>query len=266
MIKKNKGIALIAAIMLIVFISIVVLGLSVFIGQWYKQIDIEQIEARCIYNAMAGVNYAIWNYNSNPSVLVNGTIPIDANNNFTVSTVAAGGGGGDSSSLVVDATGAALGNNNRRLIGLHIRNSSASAVTIDRMIVTWSISNRTMSQIQINGFAVWFGSANSSPANINITNTMIPGNTTRNIDLIQFNSNMSNATITLSFVMTDGTTTSACTVWPRQSSLCTQVAASLTIESMGKTTGSNQYRSVQASYNITTGNVSSYDEIFQTVP
>jgi hypothetical protein len=169
--------------------------------------------------------------------------------------------------LVVDATGAALGNNNRRLLGLHISNSSASAVTIDRMIVTWSISNRTMSQIQINGSAVWSGSANSSPADVNITNATIPANTTRNIDLIQFNNNMSNATITLSFKMTpDGTTTSACTVWPQQASVCTQAAASLTIESMGKTTGSNQYRSVQATYNTTTGNVSSYNEIFQTVP
>lgn len=263
--KKNKGIALIAVIMLIVFVSIAVLGLSIFIVQWYKQIDVRARESRCIYNAMAGVNYAIWNYRSNPSVLTNGTFNIngDVNNNFTVSTVAAGGGGDASASLVVDATGAALGNNNRRLLGLHISNSSASAITIDRMIVTWSISNRTMSQIRINGNDVWMGSAIFSPADVNITNTTIPANTTRNIDLIQFNSTMLNATITLSFEMTDHTTTSECIVWPRQSSVCTHA---LTIQSMGKTTGSNQYRSVQATYNTASGNVSPYNEIFQTVP
>ena len=265
MIKKRKGIALIAAIMLIVFVSTAVLGLSVFIVGWYKQINVEEREARCIYNAMAGVHYSLYQYR-NSAALTNGTFNIDANNNFTLSTVASGGGGGASASLVVDATGAALGNNNRRLLGVHIRNSSASAIIIDRMIVTWSISNRTMSQIQINGSTVWSGSATSSPANVNINNTTIPANTTRNIDLVQFDGNMLSAIITLSFVMTDGTTTSACTVWPTQGSVCTQAAASLTIKSMGKTVGSNQYRSVQAIYNTTTGNVSDYDEIAQTVP
>ena len=76
---------------------------------------------------------------------------------------------------------------------------------------------------------------------------------------------MLNAIITLSFVMTDATTTTACIGWPAQGSVCTQIS-SLTIKSMGKTAGSNQYRSVQAVYNTTTGNVSDYDEIFQTVP
>jgi len=261
---KRKGLALIAAIMLIVFISTAVLGLSVFIVGWYKQIDTKEKEARCIYNAMSGVNYSLYQYR-NSALLTNGTFNIDANNSFTLSTVSSGDGGA-SVFLVVDATGAHLGSNNRRLLGVAIRNSSASSFGIDRMIVTWSISNRTMSQIRINGNDVWTGSATSSPANVNIANTTIPANTTRDIDLIQFNSSMDSAIITLSFVMTDGTTTSACTAWPAQGSTCTQAAAALTIKSMGKTTGSNQYRSVQAIYNTTTGNISDYDEIAQTVP
>jgi len=262
MIKNKKGLALIAAVMLIVFVSIAVLGLSVFIVGWYKQINAEEREVRCIYNAMAGVNYSLYQYR-NSAALTNGTFNIDANNNFTLSTVS-GGGGGASASLVLDATGSSLGNNNRRILGLHIRNSSASSVTIDRMIVTWSVSN-TMTQIQINGSSVWTGSATSSPATVNITNTTIPANTTRNIDLIQFNNSVLNAVVTLSFVMTDGTTTTACIAWPAQGSTCTQ-NSTLTIKSMGKTAGSNQYRSVQAVYSTTTGNVSDYDEIFQTVP
>ena len=265
MIKKNKGLALIAAIMLIAFVSTAVLGLSVFIVGWYKQIDTAERQERCIYNAAAGINYALYQYR-NSATLINGTFSIDANNNFTLSTLASGGGGGAAASLVVDATGAYLGNNNRRLLGVTIRNSSSSAITINRMIVTWSISNRTMSLIRINGFNVWTGSANSSPADVNITNTTIPANTTRSINLIQFNSTMLNAVITLSFVMTDGTTTTACTAWPTQGSVCTQAATGLTIQSMGKTINSNQYRSVQAIYNTTTGNVSDYDEIAQTVP
>ena len=266
MIKKRKGLALIAVIMLIVFVSIAVLGLSTFIVGWYEQIDTGERDVRCIYDAMAGVNYALYQYR-NSAVLTNGTFNIDANNNFTLSTVTSGGGGGGASAfLEVDATYAHLGNNNRRLLGVTIRNSSASSITIDRMIVTWSISNRRMSLIRINSSDVWTGSANSSPANVDINNTSIPANTTRSINLIQFNSTMLNAVITLSFVMTDGTTTTACTVWPTQGSVCQQSATGLTIKSMGKTLGSNQYRSVQAIYNTATGNVSDYDEIAQTVP
>lgn len=252
-----------AAVMLIVFVSIAVLGLSVFIVGWYKQIDSEEREVRCIYNASSGVNYSLYQYRNSAS-LTNGTFNIDANNNFTVSTVA-GGGGGASGSLVVNATAAYLGDNNHSLQGVTIRNSSASSITIDRIIVTWSISNRTMSNIQLNGSTVWSGSATSSPANVNIADTTIPANTTRNINLIQFNASMNSAVITLSFVMTDGTTTTACIAWPAQGSACTQ-NSTLTIKSMGKTAGSNQYRSVQAVYSTTTGNVSDYDEIFQTVP
>jgi len=264
MLRQKKGLALIAAIMLIVFVSAAVLGLSVFIVGWYSQINTADKEERCIYNAAAGINYALYQYR-NSAALTNGTFNIDANNNFTVSTVASEGGGA-AASLVVDATGAFLGSNNRRLQGVTISNSSASPIIIDRIIVTWSISNRTMSQIRINGSTVWSGSANSSPANVNITNTTIPANTTRAVNLIQFNSSMSSAVITISFVMTDSTTTSACTLWPAQGSVCTQASTGLTIRSMGKTTGSNQYSSVEAIYNTATGNVSDYDEISQTVP
>lgn len=262
--RKKRGIALIAAVMLIVFVSIAVLGTSVFIVSQYRQIDTMEKEERCIYNASAGLNYVLYQYRDS-GALTNGTFNIDAENNFTVSTVA-NGGSGDAASLVVDATGSVLGNNNRRLQGLHIRNSSAAPIVIDRMIVTWSISNRSMSQIRINGSTVWSGSANSSPANVNITNTTIPANTTRNIDLIQFNSSMLKAVITLSFVMTDDSVTDACTVWPAQGSTCVQAASQLTIKSMGKVPGSSQYRSVEATYDTATGNISVYNEIAQTVP
>jgi len=265
MIKRRKGLILIAVIMLIVFVSITVLGLSTFIVGWYGQINSAERQERCIYNAAAGVNYALYRYRHD-TALTNGTFSIDADNNFTVSTVTSGGSGGDAGELVVDATDAHLGNNNRRLLGVTIRNSSDSSITITRMTVTWSISNRRMTQIKINNSTVWSGSASSSPADVNINNTTIPANTTRSINLIQFNSSMINAVITLSFEMTDDTTTTACTAWPAQGSVCAQETAGLTITSMGKTAGSNQYRSVQATYNIDTGNISDYDEVSQVVP
>ena len=262
--------ALVAAIMLIVFVSIAVLGLSTFIVGWYKQIDSAEIEERCIYNAMAGINYALYQYRKDSThTLTSGTFNIDGIN-FTLSTVASGGGGGGgggTSSLVVNATGAYLGDNGRILQGVTIRNSSASPITINKIVVTWTGSNR-MANIQLNGSTVWSGSAYSSPATVNIANTTIPANTTFPLNLIQFNNPISSANITLSFVMTGGITTTACTTWPRQTSVCAQTSevGELTINSTGRTSGSNQYRSVQATYTIASGNVSDYGEIFQTVP
>ncbi|MFA6358229.1 MAG: hypothetical protein WCY09_06155 [Candidatus Omnitrophota bacterium] len=265
MLNRKRGLALIAAVMLIVFVSIAVLGLSVFIVQWIGQINADQISSRCVYNALAGVNYSIYQYRNSTS-LINGTININVNNSFRLSTVLAGGGGGASSAMVLNATAARLGNNNRRLLGVTVRNSSANAVTIDRMIVSWSINNRTMSQIRINGNTVWSGIMILTPANVNITNTVIPANTTYPIDLIQFNSSMIGATITISFVMTDGTTTSACVAYPVQGSVCTQPAGSLTINSMGKVSGSNIYRTVSATYNIAGNNIADWSGINAVVP
>lgn len=257
----QRGIALVAAVMLIVFASVAVLGIVVFIAQRFRQYSVEEVFSKTIYLAQAGLNYSVYQYRAN-SQLFSGQVNLDASNYFVVSTTS---GAQASSAIVVDATDAYLGANNRRLLGVTVGNSSAVPITIDRMIVTWSISNRTMSQIRINGSTVWSGSATSSPANVDITNTTIPAYTTYPIDLIQFNSTMFAAIITLQFVMTDSTTTSACTAYPRQGSVCTQ-NNTLAIKSMGKITGSNIYRTIQAIYDVVTGKVSSYSEINVTVP
>ena len=262
--KNKKGLALIAAIMLIVFISIAVLGLSVFIVQWYKQIDSGERQSRCIYNALAGVNYALYQYRAS-AALTNGTFNIDANNNFTVSTVLSDTGGA-ASALVIDATHSYVGGTSQRdLLGITLRNNSASAITINRAIVTWN-NTRRMSQILINGTTNWSGST-STPATVNFTtNATINAGSTVPLTRIRWSGNMSGRTITIRFRMTDGTVTNACTLLPSQPSVCVQLSGGLTVKSMGKTVGSNQYRSVQAAYNSSTANVSDYDEITQTVP
>ncbi len=265
MIKEKKGLALIAAIMLIVFISIAVLGLSVFIVGWYKQIDTDQRKVRCIYNAMAGVNYSLYQYR-NSAALTNGTINIDANNNFTLSTVLGGGGSGAASGFIIDGTGSSLGSNNRQVNGVILTNSSGSAIIINRIIVTWTGSSSTLTTIRIGNVNVWSGSDSSSPGNCNITNTTIPAGSSLPLTRVRWDSSMLGRTITLQFVMTDGSITPECTVYPTPGATCASVGGNLTIKSMGKTMGSNQYRSVQAAYDTSIGNVSDYDEISQTVP
>ncbi|MBU0548188.1 MAG: hypothetical protein KJ710_06865 [Candidatus Omnitrophica bacterium] len=258
--RKRKGLALIAAIMLMVFVSIAVLGLSVFIVGWYGQIDTAERGGRCIYNSAAGVHYALYQYR-NSAVLTSGTFTIDANNNFTVSTTPDA-----ASSLVIDATGSSLASANRNLQGVTLTNSSSSAIIIDRIIVTWIGASRTLQTIRIGNSNVWATDVSLSPADCNIDDTAISAGDTVNLTRIRWNSSMSGLTITLQFVMTDGSISSVCTAYPSPGSTCTTAAVALTIKSMGKTTGSNQYRSVEAAYNIATGNVSDYDEINQVVP
>ena len=268
MLKEKKGIALIAAIMLIIFVSTAVLGLSVFIVGWYKQIDIDEREVRCIYNAMAGMNYSIYQYRLS-GALTNGATSIDANNNFTLSTVSGGGGGGASANLSVNATTSALGNNNKDIRNVTLTNTSlTSSIRLDQFIICIDSGTQTLDALRINNSDVWTTNTaiGTTPVTLNMTNVTIPANTTRAVNRIRWTNSMAGRTVYLSFIMSDGTTTSACIVYPAQASTCVQSAGSLTIKSMGKTTGSNQYRSVQATYNTTTGNVSDYDELFASVP
>jgi hypothetical protein len=245
-----------------------VLGLSVFIVQWYKQIDVRVRESRCIYNAYAGVNYAIWNYRSNPSVLTNGTTSIDANNNFTLSTVS---GGTEASSLVIDATNSSRGGSgNKDILGITLTNTSpTSSITLDRIVLYVNNGNESLDRVRISGVLVRNSTdtINTTPNNLDLTtNAIIPANTTRTIEYIRFTNSFNPANLYMGFIMIDGSPTSICTVYPKQGSTCPTLDGNLTIKSMGKTAGSNQYRSVEATYNTTTGNVSPYNEISQTVP
>ncbi|MFH1190835.1 MAG: hypothetical protein V1670_01385 [Candidatus Omnitrophota bacterium] len=265
MIIKNKGIALIAAIMLIVFVSIIVLGLSTFIVQWYKQIDTGERRARCIYNAMAGVHYSLYQYR-NDATPVNGTKNIDANNNFTLSTVSAGGGGA-AANLTVDATAASLGKGNKEILGITLKNTSlTAAITLSQMVIYIDAGTKVLDQVDINGVSVWTTdtSIGTTPVTLDMTDVIIPANTIRIVNTIRYTSKLSG--VYWGFILSDASATSICTVYPAPASACSTGSGSLTIQSMGKTTGSNQYRSVQAAYNTATGNISDYDEIAQTVP
>ncbi|MFH1281377.1 MAG: hypothetical protein ABIH91_01480 [Candidatus Omnitrophota bacterium] len=264
MIIKNKGIALIAAIMLIVFVSIVVLGLSTFIVQWYKQIDVEERRARCIYNAMAGVHYSLYQYRNN-ATLVNDTINIDANNNFTLSTVSIGGSGA-AANLIIDATAAYLSSNRKDVLGITLTNTSlTTAITLSQMVIYIDTGTGTLDRVDINGSSVWTVNTliGTIPITLDMTDVIIPANTMITVDTIRWVRSISATTVHWGFIMSDASATSTCTVYPAPASSC---SGSLTIQSMGKTTGSNQYRSVQAAYNTATGNISDYDEIAQTVP
>jgi hypothetical protein len=137
MIKKNKGIALVAAIMLIVFISIVVLGLTTFIVQWFSQLNADQINSKCLYLAQAGIQDAIYKVRStylNPSTTY-GTYTTGLSTVDTGETYRRGGAAADF--LMVNTVTSTLSSATISDARYQKATSSAlPAMTIDRMIIT----------------------------------------------------------------------------------------------------------------------------------
>lgn len=256
----QKGMTLVAALMLIVFVAIAVSGVTFFIIQRLSSSAQDEISTRCVYAAGAGVHNALYWFRYH-DVSANGYFSlgqtnIDANNFFVI-------GANASDLLMVNTNAASLSptsgpqaQRRRNLIGLTIQNatnSSTPPVTIDRMIVTWNNSNG-LQTIRIGGSTLWTGNV-SSPANCNITDFPLDNNPSIfNIDYLIFNGNMNGASISITFQMTDGSSKTVA-VYPASAN------SVFTLKSTGKTTNSNLiYRTTQIDYNALTGKIKNMDD------
>jgi hypothetical protein len=254
MIKQEKGLALIAAVMLIVFVSIAVLGLTVFIVQWFSQINSEQLSLKCLYLAQAGIHDAIYEVRSTYD-------PNDTNGYFTLGQVTVDPGetyrrGGTAADLLmVDTSDTSQGS--KDLDGLKIQKATSSAspvVSIDRMIVSWTMSDGgghghhhdepTLQSIRIAGSNRWTGNLDS-PADADLPNNYTLTNTeTIPVNRLRFSDDMDNLiSMSVEFVMTDGSRKTV-DVYP-DSNNCV-----FTIKSTGKVSGSSIYRTIAADYNL----------------
>lgn len=268
---NKRGIALAAVILLITFVAVAVLGATSFISQRLVGVEVKQRDMRCRYNAQAGLYYAIYQYRNSGTTYVSPTlVTIDSGNYAYITSTGGGGGGGAASLLQIDATGSYLGGTgNKDILGIHLTNaSSSSAITLTQFTISVVGGAKTLDQMDIHGSSVWTTntSIGVTPVTLDMTDVTIPASTTYNIDFIRWTSGMSGRTVSSSFIMSDTTTTSVCTVYPRPASVCTTGGGTLTINSMGKTTGSGLYHTVQATYTIATGNISDYEEVTTTVP
>jgi hypothetical protein len=251
----KKGLALIAAVMLTVFIAVAVLSISTFIIRRLSQVVTDNINTDALYLAQAGINDAIYWFRFRD---------IAANGYFTLGAVAVASGksftltASAADLLMVNTATAALASSNRNLTNLTIQNATNSnTIVIDRMVVTWN-NSRVLQDIIINGSTVWSGSS-GSPANVNITNfTLNTTPTIYPITRLRFNNSMTGATITIQFVMTDGSTRTV-TVFPASNNNI------FTVTSTGNVTGSSIYRRVKADYNLkpspSTPRIDNYSEI-----
>ena len=243
-----------AAVMLIVFVSIAVLGVTTFIVQRFKQYNAEGINTSCIYLAQAGVQNALYFYRFRDltanGYFTLGQTNIDSNNFFVL-------GGTDADMLMVNTSTSALGGTkNRDLLNLRMQNATGSrAITIDRMVVTWNNKSK-LQGIGINGSTSWAGNL-SSPANTNITDfTLNTTPTIYNINFLRFNGDMTGATISIQFIMTDDVGSSrSLTVFPASNNY------NFTLQATGKTAGADIYRSISADYNALTAKIINYREV-----
>lgn len=253
--------ALIASILLIIFISIAVLGVTVFIVQWMSQLRTQCLRTKCFYLAQAGIQDAIYEVRStyNPTTTY-GYYSLGLNTVDTGETFRRGGLAADL--LMVDTSGANL--SGRDLLGLKIQkatNSATPAVTIASMVITWTKTGttRTLSSIRIGGTQRWSGSA-SSPVNVNITDVALTTTNTMAIDRLRFSGTINLTSLSIQFVMTDGSSKMV-TCYPATNN------CAFTIKSTGKVSGSNIYRTLQFVYNLTptsyatTSRIDDYDEI-----
>lgn len=256
--------ALIAAVMLIVFITIAVLALATFIVQWFGQLNTDQIKAKCLYLAQAGIHDAIYKvrFTHNPPT-TNGSFTLGL---FTVNTGETYRRGGTAADLLMVDT-SATSQSGSDLIGLRIQNATSSvspAVTISRMVITWVKTGaaRTLRSIRIGGVDRWIGNL-SSPANAVFPTpyTLDTTPTTVAVDRLRFSGSMAGLTsMSIQFVMSDASTKTIA-VFPASNNCI------FTIKSTGKVSGSNIFRTIQADYDLmpttyaTTSRINNINEI-----
>jgi len=265
-IMNNKGIALIAIIVLIIFVGFAVAGVTTFIAQRLIQFDIQQRDMRCRYNAQAGIHYALYNFRfhaiSANGYFSKGQTNIDPNNYFVIGATAA-------DLLMVNTRNTVLQSSSRNVAVWPIQNATNSnTITIATMTVSWSgvSSNRRLQQIWLgNGpTQVWPAGGGSGSAtsgtNLNINDfTLDATPTLYSANFLRFNNTMTGGTVTVQFFMTDGTSKTL-TLYPFFAN------NNFTVKASGKTTGRSSYRTLAATYNALTAKVIDYDEISTSFP
>ena len=265
----KRGMTLVASIMLIVFVSIAVLGVTTFIIQRLSQNETNLIKTASINLAQAGIHQALYDYRFHDIGLPNGYFTLGQTNipgtnyYFVI--------GGTPVDLLMVNTSASIFTGGDTLNNVILQNATNSQpIILDRMVVSWNVTTplRRLRRIRVNlppppgtWTTVWTGNA-LSPVNANITNVTLSNITPINTYPIRliFNSSGGINDVDINFVM----------IGLSQKSVDVYVASpqfNFTVKATGKTTSSNIYRTIQAEYNAATSRIIDYEEIStQIVP
>lgn len=256
---SRRGIALVASVMLIVFASVAVLGVVVFISQRLKQYNTEETFLKSIYLAGAGINNALYFFRFN-DIAANGYFSLGQTNinvsNFFVLGPKASEGH-NAYLLMVNRNTTTLTNSSRRVNTWRLQNATNSrGITINRINVTWN-NSRNLTSIILNGVTRWTGTLASPGGTVTLTSSFtlntVPTLYTNNY--FGFNNSMNGAVVNANFFISDNSSTGVMQIYPAQNS------NNFTVESTGKTSGANIFRTIVATYNANTAKVVDMDEI-----
>ncbi|MBU2102114.1 MAG: hypothetical protein ABH865_05325 [Candidatus Omnitrophota bacterium] len=239
--------------MLIVFVSIAVLGVTVFIVQRLQGVASERNRIASLYCAQAGMHNVIYAFRYNDTIsngnFSTGQTAIDANNSFVIGPNSTEGR--DAYLLVVDSNATYQPANERSLLDLRVQDAARSRnIRLAFMNLSWSGSpnNRRLRTITIGDTEVWSGNV-GSPVDADISDFTLDKDSTIYPVNVTFNSQVTLTAFNATFGMNDTSRTDAYKVYPASNN-----NTFFTFESTGRS--GNAWRTIIARYNAATGNVS----------
>ncbi len=204
--RKNRGIALIILIIIIVVVGIILSATVSFTAQSLRLANQRAYEFQSQMSAQAGLMLAANRVLSSGTYVSTEGLVVGMQN-FKV------GFAGQNSTAVnwvyLDPSATNNISNNKQVTGWRITNTDPNnAYMIGRALLTWTPTNRTLTQLVLNGVIVWSGNAPSGTL-IAITPGMnIPANTTRSNNTATFNSSMNNYHVSVALTFYDSTVVS----------------------------------------------------------
>jgi len=242
---RKRGVVLLTTIILVVFASLVVAGVTVFLTQRLSYNVARNRRARCMYLAQAGIHDAIYWFRTHTKTgngyFSLGEVKVGLQESFVL-------GGTDADLFMVNTSVSRINPLfTSDFVDISFQNATDSRrLTIDRIVVTWSRPGtaRRLRRIYINGVIRWSGNLRS-PASCNIQPDFrvnsVPSTYTL---MLRFDNDMRNtAYVDTEFIMGDGSTRHV-VVYPASNNFA------FTVKSTGKISGSPIYRTVQAAYNL----------------
>lgn len=268
----KKGIALIAVIIIILFVIIATLGISVFISRGAVLNVVRASREGALYAAQAGVYAAIYDYLANSAQPYWDTASdVNVANNVYYCVGGRGSTRRMANFLLVDAdnpqTANSIGTNNRlQRIPLSNINQTQS-ITVNRMMVEWYNFAGSLNQIALGGTTRWSGTASSGQLitlasqftmNAQQSFSAATDNTWRFTVSIP-----NNAIIAVTFYFTDNSTRKAYLMTNKyQESSSRSGNKEFTITSTGEVRlGGNPWRrTIEATYDVGVNRITSWQE------
>lgn len=163
---NNKGIMLIGVIIIIVFLSIVALGITTFLTEALRSNAISINQEKALYMAQAGIMQAIADYSESGG----GAGLWDSVQNENVDGEFYFHLGEDANFLLIDASSPKIDGQDYKRIPIKNINDTDS-ITVTSLVVSWTFGGN-ITGVTLAGSSVWSGTQ-SSPATLDITDTAL---------------------------------------------------------------------------------------------